>query len=355
MAFTRKLPSGKFLGIAKDGRTRLGSKAFTKQRDAKAWAERLETAAAGGLDVKAGKSRLKTLIPQWLEYREHAVAPLTLVADRETARNITPGLNARAVGSIKRTDIEKWLLHLHKQGQSHSSVQRRRASLGAFFSWLVDENIVADNPVQGAKQPALVKPKEEMRPFSEAELNEVVRVVGEDSQRLADIILVLGWSGIRWGEARALRVGDVRRDGEGVPTHLRVQRSRTEGQDTKVTKGRSNRTVPVVGVIAPAVDRLAAGKSRDSILISAERGGPLWGRRFMIQSDWKNVTNGRRIYDTRHTAACLWLSKGVDLSTVSSWLGHSSVSITDGYLHYLGRSADDAAVARINAATITPT
>jgi integrase len=60
------------------------------------------------------------------------------------------------------------------------------------------------------------------------------------------------------------------------------------------------------------------------------------------------VALGRRLHDLRHTAACLWLTRGVDLSTVSAWLGHASISTTNRYLHYLGTSADTAGLERLN-------
>jgi len=58
---------------------------------------------------------------------------------------------------------------------------------------------------------------------------------------------------------------------------------------------------------------------------------------------------GRRIHDLRHTAACLWLAKGVDPVTVQAWLGHASIATTNIYLHYLGSSADRAGLDRLNA------
>ena len=61
--------------------------------------------------------------------------------------------------------------------------------------------------------------------------------------------------------------------------------------------------------------------------------------------DW----SGRRIHDLRHTAACLWLSKGVDPVTVQAWLGHASIATTNIYLHHLGSSADRAGLDRLNA------
>lgn len=352
MAYTQKLPSGKFRGIAKQGRTQLGSKTFAKRADAKAWAERLETAAAGGLDVKAGRARLGKMLPEWLEHRESTVAPKTVKADREMVDALTPGLRQREVSSIKKADVENWLRALHRKGMSHSTVKRRRASLAAFFSWLVEDHRILSNPVSGAVQPARTAEQDEMHPFNEAELGKLVSTIAEKDQRLADIVLVLGWTGLRWGEGRALKVGDVRRDANGSPTHLRIKRSHSEEEEVKTTKGRKNRTVPIVAVITDAIDRLAEGKPRDALLMSAERGGPLWSGRFKEQTDWKTLADERRLYDLRHTAACLWLSKGVDLSTVSSWLGHSNASITNSYLHYLGTSADAAAVARINASFV---
>ncbi|WP_407922617.1 tyrosine-type recombinase/integrase [Auraticoccus monumenti] len=63
---------------------------------------------------------------------------------------------------------------------------------------------------------------------------------------------------------------------------------------------------------------------------------------------WSTVAGGRRIHDLRHTAACLWLARGVDPVTVQTWMGHASMSTTNLYLHHLGTSADRAALERLN-------
>lgn len=351
MATTRKLPSGRFQGIAKEGRALIGTKVFDLKRDALAWAERLETAAAGGLDVKAGKTRVKVLLPQWLEHRKHSVSAKTYRTDQDLLRLVDAPLNARAVASLRRPDIEAWLQRLRKAGHSYASVSRRRDSLSSFFAWLIDDNRVTSNPVKDARQPGRTAEKVEMRPFTQTELDQLVTAVAERSQHLADIVQVLGWTGLRWGEARALKVSDIRRDDDGAPTHIRVVRSQSEGYETKTTKGRSNRTVPVVAVAQPALTRLTKGKDRSDLALTSVAGGQLWGNRFRELTGWKNISDGRRVYDLRHTSATLWLSVGVDLSTVSAWLGHSSTVITNEYLHYTGTSADDAAVNLINAAT----
>jgi hypothetical protein len=48
------------------------------------------------------------------------------------------------------------------------------------------------------------------------------------------------------------------------------------------------------------------------------------------------------VHDLRHTAACLWLARGVDPGTVQAWMGHESIATTNRYLHLLGTGADAA-------------
>lgn len=67
----------------------------------------------------------------------------------------------------------------------------------------------------------------------------------------------------------------------------------------------------------------------------------------VVPSRWQ--ATGRRIHDLRHTAACLWLARGVDASTVQAWMGHASIATTNIYLHHLGTGADRAGLDRLHA------
>jgi integrase len=54
-------------------------------------------------------------------------------------------------------------------------------------------------------------------------------------------------------------------------------------------------------------------------------------------------------HDLRHTAASLWIAAGIDIKTVSAWLGHSTAKLTlDTYGHLMGTDADRAALERVN-------
>ena len=185
-----------------------------------------------------------------------------------------------------------------------------------------------------------------MRPFSDSELALTVAKVRERSEHLADIVVLLADTGLRWGEARELR----RRDLIELPIPaLRVARSRSEGQEVSPTKGRTARTVPLTDRAHAIVKRLIPGKSRDDLLLTGEHGGQLWRSAFLRSSGYAEASDGRTIYSLRHTFATLAIAKGVDLATVSKYMGHADVSVTSrNYVAYGGSRADLAALVLLN-------
>lgn len=64
---------------------------------------------------------------------------------------------------------------------------------------------------------------------------------------------------------------------------------------------------------------------------------------------FEELPANRRIYDLRHTFATLAIGKGVDLATISKYMGHADVSVTSrNYVHYQGSRADLAALVLLN-------
>src|SRR5699024_4009136 len=172
----------------------------------------------------------------WLTHRKHTVSAKTYRTDRDLEQLIDPTFGARSAASIKRTDIEAWLQRLRRAGHTYATVSRRRASISSFFQWLVDDHRIAANPVRDARQPRRTQEATDINPFSHTELDTLVATISQTSQHLADIVHVLGWTGLRWGEARALKVSDIRRDRNGQPETIRVTRSQSEGYEVKTTK-----------------------------------------------------------------------------------------------------------------------
>jgi integrase len=201
------------------------------------------------------------------------------------------------------------------------------------------------NPVTGVRVPRQSAVPTEVSPFTEEELEAAYRGWQERNPLLADVLLVLGWTGMRWSEARAVRVEDLMR----VPTPgLLFRRAAPEGVGVKSTKGRRSRRVPLANRVLPVVLDLAAGKEQGDLLFTTAGGAQLHRTATLRAVDWQRTSFGRRIHDLRHTAACLWLARGVDPGTVQAWMGHESIATTNLYLHFLGTGAHRAGLERLN-------
>ena len=342
----RKTPGGRWRGVVKVGRQQVASRTFDTRREAVAWVSRERAAIAGGVDPRAGRRTLRVLLPEWLREREHCVSRKTYITDTSLLRLVPPALAGLQIGAVTDREVTRALVALNSSGLAESSVKRFRSSLSAFFAWAVRERLIVANPVTATRVPKGRGVRTEIRPFAEDELESFYAAAGARDQRLADVLLIAGWTGLRWSELREARVRDFVR----VPMPvLLVSRAAPEGVDAKVTKSGKARRVPVADRVLPLVVACAEGKGPEDLLFTTRSGHQLHATAVKRSVAWSHVAPGRRIHDLRHTAACLWLAKGVDPVTVQAWLGHASIATTNIYLHHLGSSADRAGLERLNA------
>lgn len=124
----------------------------------------------------------------------------------------------------------------------------------------------------------------------------------------------------------------------------------------KPPKGKSKRTIPMPPEL---VERLAAhrevqqierqfagGVLADHDLVFTE----LDGRPIDPSSDWEEwravlAAAGvpmARVHDARHTAGTLMLAQGVDIRVVQALMGHSKITVTEGYVHVADKMAREA-------------
>ena len=355
--FVRKTPGGRWRGVVKAGRVQVASRTFNRKRDAQSWVRREEARLDGGYDPTAGNVRLRDLIDPWLVERRRTVAAKTAATDAELLRLVGEApLGKIFVGDVEPRHLARWYQWLLSQrpdngrganGLSHSSVQRYRASLSSLMAWAVVERYIQSNPVLEAKAPRSQEPVKEMRPLTEAGLVALVSSIAEAGKPTwADVIEVAGWLGPRWGELRAFVVADLELE-HAIPG-IRVQRSQSEGGEVKATKSYETRRVPIPDHLMPALQRFADGKRPQDLLITGPEGGQLWRTDLIRGSNFRAASGGRRLHDLRHTAACIWLARGVLPGSVQSWLGHESIATTNRYLHYLGTDADALGLAALN-------
>lgn len=347
-----KTSTGRWRARLKSGREHVASKTFDRKTDAEAWVAAQKRALVLGewVDPKAGRESVGSALERWRAAREGTVAGKTYKEEGYALNALPVAFRNRPLGSVRTADLEA-LYGQMLRSLARSSVSRFRNTISSFFSWAVREGLVGSNPVIASRVPRGTGTEEraEVYPFTVDELRELhthLRATILDTDA-ADIVLVLGLTGLRWGELSALRVRDV----QMVPyPAFRVSRSRPDGQQVRtVTKGGSARTVPLPGEVVDVVAPLLVGRSPGAPLFPNEAG------HMRLLSNWKRATHwarnnrGRRVHDLRHTAATFWLTSGVDPKTVQAWLGHSTATLTlDTYSHWLGTDADGAAIARVN-------
>ena len=258
-----KTPNGRFRARLKSGRVNVASKVFDTKREATAWLARERAALAGGVDPRAGKERVRDAMQRWLVIRSTTVAQKTYRADQDVERLTTASVLNLHLSAVSSREVARVFEHLLASGLVESSVVRYRASLSSFFGWCVREKLIAANPVTAVPVPKGSEERSEMNPFTEAELEAAYKVWREQDARLSNILLVLGWTGLRWGEARAMTVGDVMK----VPAPgLIVRRSAPEGVATKTTKSGRSRRVPIANRVLPLVEGFKVGKGSSALL-----------------------------------------------------------------------------------------
>ena len=341
-----KKPNGRFQARLKDGRQFVTARTFDTKREAGEWLAREKAAMAGGVDPRAGRRRVQVVLDEWLETREHTVSTKTYVSDKALRRLIPTSMQALHLSAVSEREIARCFERMTQEGLSERSIIRFRASLSTFFGWCVREKLIGRNPVTATRVPKSSREPVEMRPWTETELEGAYLRWREEDPQLADVLLVMAWTGLRWGEARAVTVDDVLQ----VPTPgLIIRRSKPEGVTTKATKGRRSRRVPLANRILPIVGRMQSGKEPSDLLFTTAGGAQLHRTAVLRTVKWTRTGAGRRVHDLRHTAACLWLARSVDPGTVQAWMGHESIATTNQYVHFLGTSAHAAGLERLNA------
>jgi integrase len=165
---------------------------------------RENAALAGGVDPVAGRQRMRPVLEQWLQVRSFTVSTKTYRSDQALLRLVPTSLQALQLSAISEREVARSFEKLIRSGLREASVSRYRASLSSFFGWCVREKLIVRNPVTAAKVPKSSDEPVELRPWTEEELEVAYLAWRERNHQLADVLLVMAWTGIRWGEARAM-------------------------------------------------------------------------------------------------------------------------------------------------------
>lgn len=329
-----KLPSGRFRARVKRGRQVVSTKTFDRKRDAMAWEAAERVRLVGGFDPRVGKStRVGDAVAEYLTDREGRVAAATVATDRRLLTALSAGLTQSAVGEVTNSEVERYV---HRLKVSAGTKKRVVISLSAFFGWTIRRGYRMDNPARGIRIAGEV-PLHAASMATWDEVEAIAAKITDPGYRL--YVRVMAYTGLRPGEMRALRVGDV------SGGRLRVLRSHPEGHAEKDVKNHQARFVPVADGVRDDLEQHIAGRGSREHVFHAPGGGLIASRNLRRDSHWSTIAPDLRLYDLRHVAVSEWVRAGVPLATVRTWAGHSSLAVTSRYTHVAG--SEDAAATRL--------
>jgi integrase len=150
-------------------------------------------------------------------------------------------------------------------------------------------------------------------------------------------IRTLAYTGLRWGEATALRVRDVdinRRRLDVRRAYSTISGALIEG----TPKSHQQRTVPLPKKLCEELAAHIDGLGPDDHVFTTASGTPVrttnFRRRTWLPAVAATGLHGLTPHGLRHTAASLYIAAGTPPKVVQRILGHASISITlDLYGH----------------------
>ena len=269
---------------------------------------------------------------------------------------IEPKLGKVKLSKLGASQILGWRNQLLKSHLSPRTVHHAYSVLRTALGRAVKLGLVPRNVVLLVDPPTVKDVEIEVMTPSQVQ----ALLAAAQGARFDNLFAVLASTGLRLGEAQALRWCDVDLD-QGL---LRVQHTlywpaRQPWSLAEPKSVRSRRVVPLIGQARQALvaqrdrqvfERQAAGsKYVDADLVFATPfGSPVrsWG----VEYDFKKALKAAGLplshhpHSLRHGAATFLLASGAAEATVMRFLGHTNIATTRGYSHVLDTMLASAAL-----------
>ena len=223
-----------------------------------------------------------------------------------------PGLSETEIRKITQTDCKEWA-RAYGKTVSATRYNNTVSVLRHVLNVAVEAGVVYSNAAAAVKR-APVRGKKIALPTTEqfnALLAEMRNGHGRDSRNCADFAAGLAFTGMRKGEANGLEWRDVDFDaGEIV----------VRGDAETGTKNWELRRVPLIPEACALFKRMRGKRSDEALDIKVFRVNEC--QKALDRACKKVGTDRITHHDLRHLFATRCIESGVDIPTVSRWLGH---------------------------------
>ncbi|MFC2005831.1 site-specific tyrosine recombinase XerD [Chloroflexota bacterium] len=233
--------------------------------------------------------------------------------------------------NFSRQGMLSYMLYLKERNYAATTIARKVAAAKSFFSFMVAEGNMKDNPTENVGSPNVGRSLPKPISISQVRrlLEQPTKRSTPEAKRDRAMLELLYASGIRVSELVSLNLGDVDTEGGFV---------RCFG------KGHKERIIPIHQRAASVVEEYVK-EARPSIAHDDEERALFLnrrGERLTRQGFWqilkgyaKSAELDEEItpHTLRHSFATHMLSGGADLRSVQELLGHANISTTQVYTH----------------------
>lgn len=322
--------------------TQTDKRGFRRKIDAENWAAEHVTIAKATnsyVDPEDGKRRVGDLYEQWLKEKWPFWKETTRVNATEAWRLYCEERWAdRRIGAITRAEVQAWISDIIASAGA-PSVRRPYQTMLGICRMAVRDRLILDNPCENVELPKLPRCKSRRVYLTISRLlafaDECSRGKHLGKERRA-LVLTLGFCGLRWGEAAALKARDLD-FGRGV-LHVGGNLVYVGARWVEGTpKNSEERDVPVPLIVMEALKPICGEREPDERVFRDLRGGPImkqstakttgWWYHALVRLGWPKE-EWPTPHDLRHTAASLAVHAGANVKALQRMLGHKNASMT---------------------------
>ena len=252
---------------------------------------------------------------RWLDTTRHTLKESSITRRETCIKNLTPFFKGITLRNATTRHCERWLTE-RGPAIAAQTFAHELSTLNGVFNYAMRQGLVLTNPARDIKRRKITR-TEIIVPTRDQfqKLIETIRLSDGrlDSQRKAksgaDLVELLAYSGCRVAEATSLRWCDVSVERNCITI---------TGGDTG-TKSHESRTVPMTTALGNLIERIRADQQpKDSDFISPIKDAKKCLKTACRKLGFPQFTH----HDFRHFFATTCIEAGVDIPTISKWLGH---------------------------------
>lgn len=253
--------------------------------------------------------------------------------------HLKPIIGHKRLNSITPLDGDNIQAALQASGHKPKGINLIMRTARTMLGYAVERDFLFKNPFKVVKQ---IKEPRKMEDYWEAHEVKVFLTGIADHYLYPYFVTALN-TGMRRGELASLKWKNV----DFTRKRIKVVGTRDRYGDKELTKGKTDRTVPINQRLLETLQELKVRNNQSEYVFLRPDGTPVSVqhiyRLFDKLCDRVGIVHKIRFHDLRHTFASHFMMNGGNITQLALILGHTDQRVTQRYIHFAPDYLDSAA------------